>query len=631
MDKDRELLKLKIHYLLFFAGLAPMLLFTSTYAKQLGFSAFTVGSILTLMPIIGMIGKLVIGALSDKLQAHKQIALVLLTMSIASYYSMMYIPPIENDELLSEIHCESSTKQLSLELCNPSRHEEEEENGCDAEASNSNYAPSQTACQMQCLLDQDFLASECQKAKTTFVSNRLVKLCERSQKRTDDALMNLTSNSDELTIVDHETIHLEINITTNPVKKMVTNDTGVCSSFDIVSMYYPVQRQLYSYADLLSNNRICERGDAVKLASCKMVCDNPHLADIGTLVEKKPRPVTQEYQLWVFILLLVLGGLGAAVINSISDTMCFALLGESSSEFGKTRLWGSVGWGIFALVSGKIIDEFSKGKFVKNYSPAFISTAIFLSLDALVVLSLNTVVKKKTKSIALDVGKVLMNIESIIFLCWCISVGACLGLVFGFLFWYIEDLSRCANKASIKPLEGLYVILQTFGGELPFFFLNAWLCKKLGLVNCMSLVLFLYGVIFCTMSLLSNPWHFLPLAMINGMAFSTLYSVMTSYANSLALPGTETTMQSLVGSAYDGLGVSSGNFLAGLLMNNMKGEMVFRIFGIAMLVLCAIHCILHCVLHYLSKKSRKSVKLANEKGSTHPTVEYSKAAEVTTK
>ncbi|XP_039279007.1 major facilitator superfamily domain-containing protein 6-like protein A isoform X2 [Nilaparvata lugens] len=132
---------------------------------------------------------------------------------------------------------------------------------------------------------------------------------------------------------------------------------------------------------------------------------------------------------------------------------------------------------------------------------------------------------------------------------------------------------------------------------------------------------FLYDVIT------NNPWHFLPLALFNGMAFSTLYSVMTSYANNLSLPGTETTVQSIVGSVYEGCGLSTGNFVAGLMMNSMSGRTVFKMFGIAMLILGAVHCSLHCIISINSANRKKLPNNIN--CSEHPDVEYSKPIEST--
>ncbi|RZF39838.1 hypothetical protein LSTR_LSTR000486 [Laodelphax striatellus] len=617
MEKNRELLKLKLHYLLFCAGAAPMILFTNTFAKQLGFSALTVGSIFTLMPIARVIAKLVFGALTDKLQAHRQIALILLTISIVSYYLMMYIPPIQT-EIFSQIYCDSSMN-ISLKVCS-TREFNEEKRACDSEATNFNLATSSIGCQMRCIVDQDLFQTECKNSEP-----HSTKICDLFRKR------NATNSPAEmypngLSVLTNDAIDLKINILTSSVRRIDKENTSACFSFRVLSIEDISKINLISPAANLLNTTLCNRS-AVELASCTMSCDSPSVTEMGTLVERKH--VTQEYQLWVFILLLVLGGVGSTVIVNISDTMTFALLGKSSSEFGKIRLWGSVGWGIFTLISGRLVDQLSEETLIKNYSPAFISTAIILSLDVIVVFSMKTVVKKRSKSIALDVGKLFMNMETYIYLSWCISAGICVGLCIGFLFWYIEDLSSCEDKTSIKTMEGMYILLQTFLGEIPFFFINAWLSKKLGLVNCMSLVLLLHGIIFYAMSLLNNPWHFLPLALINGTAFSTLYSVMTSYANKLSLPGTETTVQSLVGSVYEGFGISSGNFLAGLMMNNMSGRIVFKIFGIAMLILSLVHCLLHCIISSHDEKTEKREKLKNNSNNclTHPDVEYSKPTE----
>ncbi|XP_039289217.1 major facilitator superfamily domain-containing protein 6-A-like [Nilaparvata lugens] len=586
---------------------APMLLFTNTFAKQLGFSALTVGSIFTSMQIARVIGKLVFGALTDKLQAHKQIAL------------MMYIPPLQK-EIFSEIYCGSSMN-IFLKVC--SSKDFNKKSTCDSEATDFNFATSSIRCQMQCIVNQDLYRTECRNAGPP--TTNICKLFQKGNAdiSTDRISLDGFSEWNDVSVLANEALHLKTNLTSSFKRMEVLGNKSSCFSFNVLSMEDTSKSTLVSSTDLLNSSH-CKQND-VKLSHCRTTCNNPSVTELGTLVEVKH--VTEEYQLWVFLVLLVLGCVGYTVLVSISDTMTFTLLGESSSDFGKVRLWGSVGWGTFTLISGKLVDELSEDKFLKNYSPAFISSAIMLSLDSLVVFSMKTSVKKKSKKLALDVGKILLNFETIIYLCWCISAGVCVGLCRGFFFWYIEDLSNCEDKASIKTMEGMYILFQSFLGELPFFFINARLSKKLGLVNCMSLVLLLYGIIFYTMSLLNNPWHFLPLALINGMAFSTLYSVMTSYANNLSLPGTETTVQSIVGSVYEGFGLSSGNFVAGLMMNSMSGRTVFKMFGIAMLILGAVHCSLQCIIsiNYANKK-----KLPNNINcSEHPDVEYSKPIEST--
>lgn len=57
--------------------------------------------------------------------------------------------------------------------------------------------------------------------------------------------------------------------------------------------------------------------------------------------------------------------------------------GAKVSQYGKQRLWGSVGWGIFSLLTGALIDAFSDGEY-KNYAVAFILMFIFMMGDVIV-------------------------------------------------------------------------------------------------------------------------------------------------------------------------------------------------------------------------------------------------------
>jgi len=60
------------------------------------------------------------------------------------------------------------------------------------------------------------------------------------------------------------------------------------------------------------------------------------------------------------------------------------VLGDQPSHFGYQRLWGTIGWGIFAIISGLLVDEFSKGHAQKDYTVVFYLMLIMLIFDVLV-------------------------------------------------------------------------------------------------------------------------------------------------------------------------------------------------------------------------------------------------------
>lgn len=65
--------------------------------------------------------------------------------------------------------------------------------------------------------------------------------------------------------------------------------------------------------------------------------------------------------------------------------MYFFVLGEEKHNYGKQRLWGSVGWSLFAVISGACVDWFSKGQEFKNYTPGFIISLVLFLIDIYIV------------------------------------------------------------------------------------------------------------------------------------------------------------------------------------------------------------------------------------------------------
>lgn len=89
---------------------------------------------------------------------------------------------------------------------------------------------------------------------------------------------------------------------------------------------------------------------------------------------------------------------------------------------------------------------------------------------------------EKPKSLRRDVCGLLSNLRIDVFIVACVIVGMCTGLLWQFLFWYVETLAEnnstsCDGQKWTKLLEGLISAVQCFGGELPFFFLSGMFLK----------------------------------------------------------------------------------------------------------------------------------------------------------
>lgn len=89
-------------------------------------------------------------------------------------------------------------------------------------------------------------------------------------------------------------------------------------------------------------------------------------------------------QFWYLFLALAISWIGMAVVVSVGDAICFDLLGKRHELYGNQRLWGAIGWGIFSIIAGTLVDRMSGFQYFKNYSVIYFLMAAALLPDMLV-------------------------------------------------------------------------------------------------------------------------------------------------------------------------------------------------------------------------------------------------------
>lgn len=68
-----------------------------------------------------------------------------------------------------------------------------------------------------------------------------------------------------------------------------------------------------------------------------------------------------------------------SVVLVCGDLILF--IGRQTRHFGNQRLFGSFGWGLLSIIAGFVIDAFSDGSDIKNYTPAFYLMLFPMILD----------------------------------------------------------------------------------------------------------------------------------------------------------------------------------------------------------------------------------------------------------
>lgn len=129
----------------------------------------------------------------------------------------------------------------------------------------------------------------------------------------------------------------------------------------------------------------CPKDKPMFQSSCQMDCNDKFFRELlpdSTVINTSSAVALPEF--WFFFGLLIISWVGMAVVVSIGDAICFGILGDRHHLYGRQRLCGSLGWGIFALLAGLLVDTMSKeGSLDKNYTIVFWMTLIIMGFDML--------------------------------------------------------------------------------------------------------------------------------------------------------------------------------------------------------------------------------------------------------
>ncbi|XP_018328123.1 uncharacterized protein LOC108738985 isoform X2 [Agrilus planipennis] len=321
---------------------------------------------------------------------------------------------------------------------------------------------------------------------------------------------------------------------------------------------------------------------------CEFDCDLECREDLDVETSKTTPNDEFDSTFWYFVLLMSAGTILFNVVNSISDAVCFDMVGDSH-DYGQQRVWGTIGWGFAAMVSGFAVDWWSPGP-AKSYTPALIVMTIFIILDVIACTKLKLPNIDPPTNIVKDLRELLSSTSTTAFLVFVTIAGVLDGVLIYFLLWYVEDLALEAQTANVKVVEGFVVAAETLGTEILFFAIAGKILDKIGYQTCMSLCFINYGVRFGLIALVQSPWWIVPVEYVmQGPTYGLMYSTIVSYANKISPPGMSATTQGIVAGLDDGVGYSIGSLLGGFLYKTFGGRCSFSLFAIGSFLCALVH------------------------------------------
>ena len=259
-------------------------------------------------------------------------------LTAVAFFLIMFTPAIPKDAPAVEFHCHAGA--ADLRYCT-------ELDKCIDNDLKQHYANQTLTCKLHCQAKPFMWDIICQ--------NWL---------NSPNCVDNTTTTMDITTTVNMDHMHVE----------------GECMLFLIPHIKGQILAQ--------NVTMFCPREKEYFNASCRLDCNDDYLdSKLGLSPVINNKAAMGLYQFWWFFAMLIISWIGMAAVVSIGDAICFGILGERAHLYGKQRLYGSVGWGIFSIIAGVLVDKMSEGV-NKDYTIVFWMTLVIIALDVVASMKL---------------------------------------------------------------------------------------------------------------------------------------------------------------------------------------------------------------------------------------------------
>ena len=342
--------------------------------------------------------------------------------------------------------------------------------------------------------------------------------------------------------------------------------------------------------------------------------------DLTSAGDKDDEKVKSSNNDLLFVIMTVVFNLAAIFDGGIPlmiDTLIMEMVEKSSSnqggkkvDFGKQRLWGAVGYGLAAFASGLGVQLSGAGK--PNYTTMFY---IYLASNFCLLIACTQLYKKGSDNPqeeklgeAQDEEKpnilkqLLVTLSKFHVTFWFATIfimGVANGLLYGYMFWFIEDL-----KGS-EILMGLSILIACTTEV--FMFPVSRKCNKMvgGNVAAVGIAVFSYAVRFIGFSFLKNAWYILLLQLIHAVGWAMFWSAAVTHTTYLAPPGMTTTLLGVLNGVHFGVATGLATIFGGVAYKTYGGRVLYRFFA----AVCVVWSVFVLIFVLFEKRREKQQKL----------------------
>lgn len=272
---------------------------------------------------------------------------------------------------------------------------------------------------------------------------------------------------------------------------------------------------------------------------------------------------TQEFEKLIILITLFAGCL--APINPMADYAVLKMLGERKKEYGRLRLWGSIGFAVVALLVGSVIE-------VVGLEAGFAVFAVLMTLCAVASIGLPITKLRNVEPFWVAIQRLTGYRRLWGFFLSILLFGTGLSMVGNYLVLYLKELGIG---------EGVYgiVLFAGAGSELPVLLIAPLLLRWFS-VRQMITFAFAGMTLRCLMyGFTTDPTMLVAIQLIQGITFGTLIAFGASYVSEMSPDSLGASTQALYGVVLSGLSGLIGALLGSELYELIGPVALFQVAG----------------------------------------------------
>ncbi|MDC3418041.1 MFS transporter [Aquibacillus salsiterrae] len=251
-----------------------------------------------------------------------------------------------------------------------------------------------------------------------------------------------------------------------------------------------------------------------------------------------------------------------SAIPPIADVTVISLL-DDTDDYGKIRLWGSLGYAVSVLVIGRLLDLF-------GLTTLFFLHSAFLLVAFLLVLKIPIKANSKKRFKAVEAVGLFKNRTFIALLLFSFFLQLTVHANNSFYAIYLQNLG------STVTIVGIALLIKSIL-EIPFFAMSKKLMDKYSYPVLLSLVAVMYAIRWLFLGFSNEISVLVGSQILLSLSFSIQYFVAVAYVNAITPPNYRATGQTIYWAVTLGLSGVVGNLLAGWLLNYVTISSMYKI------------------------------------------------------